>query len=92
MLLPFLFPPGYLKYEGDVSHMLHDSGDYIFRVYLYANEEDYLNDKVAVISDDSDVFHYVKPEQKIEAPKNVRWDSANPGTVVWDSLIVRTIK
>ena len=71
-------------YEGDVSHMLHDSGDYIFRVYLYANEEDYLNDKVAVISDDSDVFHYVKPELKIEAPKNVRWDSANPGTVVWD--------
>ena len=67
--------------EVDLSHMIYESGDYVFRVYIYSGS-DYNN--AESISDNSEVFHYVLPDQKVEAPGNVKWDPSNPGLVTWD--------
>lgn len=54
--------------EGDVSNSIEESGDYTFRVHVVFDHEDFFDDDKGVISDYSDVFHYIKPDEKISAP------------------------
>lgn len=68
-------------YEGDLSHMIKESGDYTFRVYIYSGTD---HNNTDYVSDISEVFHYILPEQKVESPMNVTWDSSNIGLITWD--------
>ena len=67
----------------DISRFIEESGDYMFRIHVLSDNSDMFDESKGVLSDYSDVFHYVKPEQKIEPPE-IKWDLDNPGTVRWN--------
>lgn len=67
----------------DISYSIEESGDYMFRIHVLSDNSDMFDESKGVLSDYSDVFHYVKPEQKIESPE-IKWDLDNPGTVRWN--------
>ena len=71
--------------ESDFSEDIEESGDYTFRVHVVSTHEDFFEDDKGIISDYSDVFHYIKPEQKIDAPI-VSWDETKPGRVIWSNV------
>lgn len=71
--------------SSDISTSIDESGDYTFRVHIVFSSDDFFDDSKGILSDYSDVFHYVKPEQKVETPM-VRWDTTNPGRVVWSDV------
>lgn len=71
--------------KGDFSEDIEESGDYTFRVHAVTTQEDFFEDDKGIISDYSDVFHYIKPEQKIDAPI-VSWDETKPGRVIWSKV------
>ncbi len=71
--------------KGDFSKDIEESDDYTFRVHAVTAQEDFFEDDKGIISDYSDVFHYIKPEQKIDAPI-VSWDETKPGRVIWSKV------
>lgn len=71
--------------ESDFSKDIEESGDYTFRVHVVSTHEDFFEDDKGIISDYSDVFHYIKPEQKIDAPI-ISWDETKPGRVIWSDV------
>lgn len=64
--------------ESDVSINIEESGDYTLRVHVTFNHDDFFNDDKGILSEYSDVFHYIKPEEKISKPI-VEWDSESIG-------------
>lgn len=48
----------------DISYSIEESGDYMFRIHVLSDNSDMFDESKGVLSDYSDVFHYVKPEQK----------------------------
>lgn len=71
--------------SSDISTSIDESGDYTFRVHIVFSRDDFFDDSKGILSDYSDVFHYIKPEQKIDAPI-VAWDDTKPGRIIWSDV------
>ena len=69
------------EYRSSYGFNLNDlpSGDYYFTVQSMADNIDYRNSDVAR----SGVYHYVKPNDKLDIPVNLRWDDRNDMFVSW---------
>lgn len=69
--------------NADISRYIEESGDYSFKIHVVDSNEEWFNEEHGVLSDYSDIFHYVKPEQKIESPV-IKWDENNYGILNWN--------
>lgn len=69
--------------NADISSYIEESGDYSFKIHVVDSNEEWFNEDHGILSDYSDIFHYVKPEQKIESPV-IKWDENNFGIVNWN--------
>lgn len=68
-----------------LTHCMNETGDYRWRVKAGKNDNDYDFEKGAV-SDWSEVFSYVRPENELGKAKNLRWSDEEPGTALWDAV------
>jgi hypothetical protein len=77
----------YHNWDFDAVH-IQDSGQYQYEILMEKENPDVSsgNRYETTLVAKSEVIDYIRPQQELATPPNIRWDENNVGTIIWDAV------